>query len=65
MCSEARDRHSAVMKANNAEIPGGIIRDLITMSDGRSGGAWGQGEDMSGKSQGCSCRRVFGTDNWH
>jgi hypothetical protein len=40
MCSEARDRNGAVMQANNAEIMGGIIRDLITMSDGRSGGAW-------------------------
>jgi hypothetical protein len=65
-CSEARDRHSAVRKAKMAEITGSIIRDLITMGDGRSGGGWGQSEDMSGKSQGCLCLRVFGTDtlNW-
>jgi hypothetical protein len=50
------------MKAKSAEITGGIIRDLITMSDGRSGGASVQGEDMSRKSQGCSYLWVFGTD---
>jgi hypothetical protein len=45
-----------------AEITGGIIRDRITMSNGRSGGAWVQGEDMSGNSQGRSWLRVVGTD---
>jgi putative transposase len=34
------------------------------MGDRRSGSAWVQGEDMSGKSQGCSCLRVFGTDRY-
>jgi hypothetical protein len=34
------------MQANHAAITGGIIRDHITMSDGRKGGAWVQGEDM-------------------
>jgi len=43
---EACDRNSAVMQANHAAITGGIIKDHITMSDGRKGGAWGQGEDM-------------------
>ena len=50
------------MQANHAAITGRIIRDLIKMSDGRSGGTWVQSEDMSGKSQGCSCLRVLGTD---
>jgi hypothetical protein len=49
------------MQANNAEITGGIIRDLITMHYGRSGSVLVQGEDMRGESQACSCLRVFGT----
>jgi hypothetical protein len=56
-----RDRNSAVMKANHAAITGGIIKDHITMSDGRSGGAWVQGEDMREESHVGSCLRVFGT----
>jgi hypothetical protein len=32
------------------------------MDCGRSKSARGQGEAVSGKSQGCSCLRVFGTD---
>jgi hypothetical protein len=43
---EACDRNSAVMQANHAAITGGIIKDHITMRDGRKGGAWVQGEDM-------------------
>jgi hypothetical protein len=39
-CSDARGRNSAAMQANDAEITGSIIRDLITTSDGRSRGAW-------------------------
>jgi hypothetical protein len=50
------------MEANKAEITGGMIRDLITMGNRRSGNARDLGEDMRGKSQGCSCLRVFGTD---
>ena len=50
------------MKANNAEITGGIVRDLITMGYGRSGSARVQDGDVRGKSQECSCLRVFGTD---
>jgi hypothetical protein len=51
------------MKANNAAITGGIIRDLITMGYGRSGGTRVQDGDVRGKCQECSCLRVFGTDN--
>jgi len=43
---EACDRNRAVMQANHAAITGGIIKDHITMRDGRKGGAWVQGEDM-------------------
>ena len=62
MCSDARDRNRAAMKANNAQITGGIIRDLITMGHGRSGSARVQDGDVRGKRQECSCLRVFGTD---
>jgi hypothetical protein len=53
------------MQANKAEIMAGIIRDLITRGDRRNGGAWVQGEGMSGKSQGCSYLRIFGTDRYY
>lgn len=43
---EACDRNSAVMQGNHAAITGGIIKDHITMRDGRKGGACVQGEDM-------------------
>jgi hypothetical protein len=59
MCSDTRDRNSAVMKANNAEITGGMIRDLITRGERRSGSVRVQGEDISGKSQVYSCLSGF------
>jgi hypothetical protein len=60
---EACDRNSAVMQANHAAITGGIIKDHITMSDGRKGGAWVQGEDMREESHVGSYLRVFKTNS--
>jgi hypothetical protein len=59
--SDACDWNSAATKAKSAETIDGIIRDLITIGHGRRGSTWVQGEDMSGKSQGCACLPVFGT----
>jgi hypothetical protein len=47
------------MKANNAEITGRMIRDLITRGERRSGSVRVQGEDISGKSQVYSCLSGF------
>lgn len=59
---EACDRNSAVMKANHAAITGGIIKDHITMSDGRKGGAWVQGEDIKEERHVGSYLRVLKTN---
>jgi hypothetical protein len=59
----ACDRNSAVMQANHAAIMGGIIKDHITMSDGRKGGAWVQGEDMKEERHGGSSLRVLKTNS--
>jgi hypothetical protein len=60
---EARDRNRAVMQVDHAAITGSIINDHITMSDGRSGSAWVQGEDMRDERHVGSYLWVFGTDS--
>jgi CheY-like chemotaxis protein len=51
-----------LVASGNAAITGGMIRDLITMGNRRSGNARDQSEGMRGKSQEWSWLRVFGTD---
>jgi hypothetical protein len=41
------------MKANSAEITGGMIRDFITMDHGKRESTEVQNEDIRGKSQIC------------
>ena len=60
---EACDRNSAVMQANHAAITGGIIKDHITMRDGRKGGVWVQGEDMREERHGGASLRVLKTNS--
>jgi hypothetical protein len=56
---EACDRNSAVMQAHHAAITGGIIKNHITMRDGRNGGAWVSGEDRPTARHVGASRRVL------
>jgi hypothetical protein len=59
----ACDRNSAVMQADHAASTGGILKGHITMSDGRKGGAWVQGEDMREERHGGASLRVLKTNS--
>ena len=50
------------MQANSAKTTGDIIKDLIAIGYRKSGSVLIQGGDIRGKSQACSCLRVFGMD---